>query len=158
MEGNGALSVTGYLRGVLYRKKRFVVGLVDVEETLLLNPRRFVLPQGGNIVVGQNYRFSGRLIINRHYGTQFQVDHHELLSATPTHRPIKREAPLLAALKAGEVPGIGADTGARLVQGFGEDLLTMRDAHPLTCMTGIGERRAFSILANIKRYIDGTDT
>lgn len=156
MQGNGSITVKGVLREVIFRRRDFLVALVDLkDDSLLVKPSRFVLPNGGDIATGQLYLFHGRLLLRRERGVQFVVDAHEPFVQRTGKVTFSTPKPLLQALIDGEVPSIGAGTGKRLVDGFGEDLFTMRDASPLTSMTGIGERKAISILANIRRYLDG---
>lgn len=157
MQGNGSKTVKGVLREVIFRRRDFVVGVVDINDSpFMINPSRFVFPKGGDITTGQMYLLHGKLLFRRARGLQFLVYHHEPCIAERTKVTFSTPKPLLQALAEGEVPSIGANTGKRLVEGFGADLFTMQDPSALTSMTGIGERKAISILANIRRYLDGT--
>lgn len=149
------LSVVGQLRKIIYRKGDFVVALLDAETPLPVPVERVVLQHGGDIQTNIRLRLYGKLVLRRIHGFQFVASSFE--EAAKPIRPAPPPAfkkPLLEALELGEVPGVGAETGCRLVKAFGSDLATLEEPAALATLTGIGHRRAFSILANIHRYID----
>ncbi|MBM4353400.1 MAG: ATP-dependent RecD-like DNA helicase [Deltaproteobacteria bacterium] len=89
---------------------------------------------------GDLVRIAGRRVVDPKFGNQIRLDHIEPMlpnSADGTRRW----------LGSGAIPGVGPATAQRLVEFFGDDLLTVLDVYPerLTEVPGIGSKKGEAI-------------
>lgn len=133
------LRITAKLVEVLFTRKGFLIcNMATAHRFGDIQPVRYVFSQVRTpFTPGSHFHLTGNVEIHPEYGPQFKV---------VTFQPF---SPLAAALVNGEIPSIGAETGLRIWDLLGEGVEQLSTANILETLSGIGPKRAQSILANI---------
>lgn len=126
----------------LFDRKGFVVADMATEYDFgLLKPLRYIFKAVTKpLVVGATYVLTGSLMRHAEHGVQFEVSGYMV------------ESRLTTALLNGEIPSIGKETGLRIWNLLKDDFETLSSIEPLLQLSGVGKKKAFSILANIAQF------
>lgn len=149
-------TVIGQVEKLLFRGKGVAIAQMLTPEVIwLVNPQTYLFAKGLDVEEGRWFCCRGKLLITRKYGVQFHVSSYNQIDS-PGEKPVlnSRHTEIISALLAGEIPGIGADTARILFERLGENILSLTDAGDIEKIKGFGERRAFTVLANIRRFLD----
>lgn len=129
--------VEGHLEKVVYEDEdgSFVVTRVTLEEG-----HQITAVGSFSAIPGTRVRLEGSWVKSPKYGLQFQVENAEV-------RPPSDPQGLVQYLSSGVVPGIGPVMAGRLVEHFGEEVLTVLEREPerLGEVPGIGPARISGI-------------
>lgn len=148
--------VIGKVRKLLFRGKGVAIAkMLTPHEIWFVEPQTFLFSKGVDVEEGKWFSCTGTLLLTRKYGAQFHVNSYNKITC-PGEKPVlnAKHAEIISALLAGEIPGIGADTARILFERLGENILSLTDAGDIEKIKGFGERRAFTVLANIRRFLD----
>lgn len=137
-----SISFRARLVHTLFERKGFVVAEMATDYDFgLLKPLRYIFKSVNKpLVENATYHLEGSLMRHLEHGVQFEVS------------AFKIEALLVTALLNGDIPSIGKDTGLRIWNLLGDDIENLCRIEPLLQLSGIGRKKAFSILANITQF------